>query len=464
MKTLKKLGSFLLAAIMMMALAVPVAAAGNGKITITNASASQTYTAYKVFDATYNETTKTTAYSVQAGDVKTAAEAANSPFVVASSQNSEGAYAVSLKEGATTQDVLNWMEANKGSFTEAGTQTPVSGNTVEFDVAYGYYYITSSLGAAVTVNTNTPSVEVIDKNTTNPDIPSDGGKKIVTGENTTVSANSAAIGDTVDFQVTFNATNFETKDGVTTKITEYTITDTPNALKIDADTIVVTVDGVPVEPTVKTVDAQTGIMTIKLAWVDAAGNSIYASPAAVKVTYSAVVTADAQDGSATNGATISYNDKEIEGGTTETKTYSFELTKTDNENAQLTGAEFRLYDAQTGGNEIAVVKNQDGSYRVAAAEEGGVVIEAGKVTVKGLKGDTTYYLEETKAPEGYNMLTERVPVTIGTTNTSVSVINESGAELPSTGGMGTTIFYVLGGLMVVFAGVLLITKKRMSLK
>ena len=59
--------------------------------------------------------------------------------------------------------------------------------------------------------------------------------------------------------------------------------------------------------------------------------------------------------------------------------------------------------------------------------------------------------------------TTRVNVDIETiAATAVVVVNKAGTELPSTGGMGTTIFYVLGAVLVVGAGVLLVTKKRMS--
>ena len=47
-------------------------------------------------------------------------------------------------------------------------------------------------------------------------------------------------------------------------------------------------------------------------------------------------------------------------------------------------------------------------------------------------------------------------------SSTANVANQAGAVLPSTGGMGTTVFYVLGAVLVVGAGVLLVTKKRMS--
>ena len=103
--------------------------------------------------------------------------------------------------------------------------------------------------------------------------------------------------------------------------------------------------------------------------------------------------------------------------------------------------------------------------------------EDGTVRFEGLKeGD--YTITEAKAPTGYNPLTETVQVkitwnkeTLGFEFTGaadadgiaqVTVVNQTGTELPSTGGMGTTIFYILGGIMVLAAVVMLVTKKRMS--
>lgn len=115
--------------------------------------------------------------------------------------------------------------------------------------------------------------------------------------------------------------------------------------------------------------------------------------------------------------------------------------------------------------------------------------------LEGLDKDT-YYLVEIQAPEGYNLLADPVKVTIATDENVItenekildsktatddekrvakeniknalvmvpSVGNKTGTVLPSTGGIGTTIFYVVGGIMVLGAGVLLITKKRMSAK
>lgn len=134
-----------------------------------------------------------------------------------------------------------------------------------------------------------------------------------------------------------------------------------------------------------------------------------------------------------------------------------------------------------------LVKVDDTTYRLALPTETDTAVdtittgETGELVINGL-ADGTYYLTETKAPKGYNLLREPVKVTIGhkdangkltetsfvgnqtETDTSgvVKVENNAGAELPSTGGIGTTVFYVLGSAMALGAVILLVTKKRMA--
>ena len=198
-------------------------------------------------------------------------------------------------------------------------------------------------------------------------------------------------------------------------------------------------------------------------------------PDLVPTTYSATVTKEATD-SASNAAKVKYNSKELDGGSTRTETYYFDLVKDNDKDEVLEGAEFKLYDAATEGNEISVVKVSDGVYRVAVTGETGVAIEAGTARIQGLDGTKTYYLEEIKAPAGYNILTSRVAVQMESADHpatvennkyvsgGVEVVNQRGAELPSTGGIGTTIFYVIGAIRVIGAGILLVTRRRMSSK
>ena len=147
--------------------------------------------------------------------------------------------------------------------------------------------------------------------------------------------------------------------------------------------------------------------------------------------------------------------------------------------------------AETGNLIKLVYDSANKTYRVATASDANTaenttyVMTAGDITIKGLDDAVEYYLYETKAPAGYNRLTEPVKFKINATYTSadsrpavstkvgdeaavtgltVSVENNAGTTLPSTGGMGTTVFYVVGGGLMAVAVVLLVTKKRMENK
>lgn len=432
-------------------------AGGSATITIENASQGQIYTVYKLFDATVDGN-GAIAYTVPSG--KTLED--NDYFEVDSAGN------VTAKSGidVSTTAFATWAV----SFGTQVTSSTATSNAVEFtNLTYGYYFIQSSLGVTLSVDSTNPTATVKDKNTTAPNIPDgDGGKKIIADGGATDST-TAKIGDTVNYQIKFNATNYVTTSEADSKqITSYTITDIPTNLNIDVDSVAVSVAGTTISTNVtKSVDSSTGVMTITLTWANTDGSTIYASPAEVIITYNAVLTSDAQDGTATNKATIAYTTSD---GTTtfddddETtiNTYQFTLNKTDG-TSTLTGAKFKLYDAETNGNEIAVVKNADGTYRVAESGETGSEIEAGSVVIKGLKGDTTYYLEEITAPNGYNKLTSRQAVTVSSTATNTAeVVNNKGSELPSTGSFGTKMLYLIGTFVILASLIYMITKRRVK--
>ena len=204
----------------------------------------------------------------------------------------------------------------------------------------------------------------------------------------------------------------------------------------------------------------------------------------IVVTYNATLNENAVVTGNKNSATLHYGNKQTVNKETTTYTYEFDLVKVDSaDNKLLNGAEFQLYTAREGGEPIKFVA-VNGGYRVANGDEPGAVIVDtikvnGKVHISGLdKAD--YWLEETRAPDGYNKLTSRREVVLskGSNNTTleagatvwaegnggVVVENSAGTVLPSTGGMGTTLFYVIGGGLMVAAVVLLVTKKRMEHK
>ena len=444
---------------------------GQGSITISNASQSDTYTIFKLFDATVTEDGTGISYKLPTG--KTAENFGGSKWFEV---DSKGNITAKSDADLTSEEFKAWAVQNGENIASA----KATDNTLRFSaVPFGYYFIQSTLGSIISVDSTRPDATVIDKNTTNPTIPDQnngGGKKILNG-NTTTNQTTAKIGDTINFQIKFNATNYVTQNRETKQIVSYTIEDTPTALLINQNSVVVKVGGVNITANVEKTFDQAGNMKLVLTWVDAAANNktIYDSPSEVLITYSATITKDAKEGEATNTAKIGYNTTDDVNTpptpvnpsnpteTTKITTHRFTLKKTNEAGQTLAGAEFRLYDEATNGTEIKVVKEPDGSYRVAQADEEGAVIEAGEVVIKGLKHDTTYHLEEIKAPNGYNVLTTRQAIEVKKDNTArAEVINKKGSVLPNTGAIGTALFYLIGSVLLLVALVYTISKRRMN--
>ena len=501
MKRTKKLFSLALAFIMAMALMTPAFAQevdvqnGSASITISNAAKGETYTIYKLFDATVTGS--------DGGSIAytgTIPESLNAYFTKDSAGNISATDAA-WKDPATKADMSEGLMAALKAWAGTATKTASAksdGSALTFkNIPYGYYVVTSTQdgGAAITVDSTNPTANIVDKNSSTPH-----------GLTKSADETDVNIGDTVTYTVTFVTSNYDGAGKDAKKIVTYTIEDTlPDFLKdVTVTSIIVDNDGNAETTTDQTnVTAQFVNKKIEIDWYDEANSKfLYDNGATVTITYTAVVTDKAAIYGAgnTNKVTLTWTDED---GTTPGKlednktiyTYAIALKKVDDKGKPLAGAvfEFPFY--------VKTTADTDGAYIYAGTTAGeGLTNQIttpadGVIVVKGVKSGT-YSITEVTAPAGYNKLTAPVSVTAVQTGktsthttvyldengnvtstetsttvevilndiaaTAIVVVNKTGAELPSTGGMGTTIFYVLGGVLMAGAAILLVTKKKMS--
>ncbi len=467
--------------------------AGDGSVTVNNAVPGEKYNIYKVFDLTYSgdgqtptagQTTDTAPYEgvaytyTKTGDGDSLFAALNgdgSPFALTESTVAN-VYNVALKEGKTAADISSFLKDHQSLLKPAGDKqtAPAAAegsetSTIKWEnLSYGYYYITSSLGATVTIDSTLKDVVVEDKNTK----PTEDKKQSAVQDGPfTDNEINVSIGDQVYYEVIVTAgkgTNqaITLTDTMSTGLTNNKDYVLYKGTVAEANKLTLNTDY-----TIDSEGEQGFTITVKAEYVSGLNEN-----EVIILRYSATLNENAitksEEGVNKNTMVMGYSNQ-TQTDEVEVTTMKLQIVKDNAQKDILTGAKFKLYDAVTAGNEIAVVKVKDGEYRVAKAGETGVEIEAGQPVIRGLKAGT-YYLEETESPAGYNKLTERVAITVGATDNlattsngkygsgGVEVINQSGNELPSTGGIGTTIFYVLGGLMVTGAVVVLVSKKRME--
>ncbi len=484
---MKKFSPILLVLITILALSTMDFAAGSGSITVENATIDHNYAGYKIFDATYAE--GAVSYTIKSTDPwYSLVSRVDSPFTL-TQVGSTTTHNVGVKEDKTDSDIITWLKGQSLPGTPDLENVPASSTTVMWDgVSYGYYLITSDLGTLVTVTNVDSAVIIRDKNKIpgwedpTPEDPDDGteqGKNVSSNGINWGPTNTSSIGDEVYFKI--NA--FIPKYDGERQVKEYIFIDTLDDGFTYNNDLAVKINGATQDaPADYSVVVNGQVITITIPIKDS-----YPTESSVEINYTATVDKDAvydNENSVDMDWTLvdpedpdgsgDPNDPDDVPPTTETHTYvyGFNLQKykeTVAEGNKLTGAEFKLYDALSGGNEIPVVWDATlGGYRVAVAGETGAAIEAGTAKIFGL-AEGTYYLEETQAPDGYNPLTARQAVVISAASSTngyltneVAVVNLTGTVLPETGGIGTTIFYVIGGLLMGGALILMVTRKIMS--
>ena len=456
---MKKILNYLIALALVLIPFIPVANAAT--ITINNSVVGQEYKAYKIFDVTKSGEgdSATYAYSI---------DSTSEWFTVVYAYATNNANTFTLSQvGTTTKYVVipganfstdanakafaDYLNSNTTGKSATKSTTATSETTVLEGLIAGYYFVDSSLGALCILHTAADSMVVTEKN----------GVPTV---DKAVSKPSASVGETVTFTISITAggkadTSYILHDKMTAGLTLNTnsfsvkVGDTD----VDSNNYTITTTGLTDGCTFEIVFNQDYTKTLDKDTV-------------IVVTYTATVNEKAIITSEdSNEAKVQYGNTYSPSKKVTVYNYDFDLVKVDTEGETLSGAKFKLYDALTGGNEIGLIKitNDDGTscYRpIKAGETAEQYIEAGSVSIKGL-AQRTYYLEETKAPDGYNQLTARVAVTLNgdlTGENAIKVENTTGNMLPSTGGMGTVLFITIGSIMVLGFGVLLVTKLRLS--
>lgn len=482
---MKKALSLILVAMMIMVIALPAFAADEtGSITINGVSTENTYEIYKLLDLeSYDKTSGAYSYKVNSdwtGFFATSEaltyvaidEAGYVTWIATEDADVVAAFAKLALAYAQANSISPVKSSkNEGEFVVTGTTGVFS------DLTLGYYLVDSTMGALCGLTTTNPNASINAKNAA----PTVDKQVLEDSTNNYTITNSADIGQIVTYRVTINvhagAENYIFHDKMDAGLTYKEVTSIEHVIPGPKGTEIVDAKYY----TVKTTELKDSDCTFEIEFTKEFCDHL-ATNDKIVITYTAMLNRNAViagEGNK-NAAWLTFGDNsghESNESSVVTKTYGIDIIKTDSQNHLIDGAQFRIYDTETGGTEIPVVLMDDGvTYRRARADEKGVaiIVTDGKVRVIGFDNGV-YYLEETISPAGYNKLTARQKFIISngnldaifnagtySTGSGVHVVNKTGSMLPETGGLGTTLFIAVGTIMVLGAAVVLFAKKRMS--
>lgn len=500
MKLIKKIAAIMFAFMMVVSMSCNVKAvegtspATKGTITITGAKKGETYKLYKILSLesySYTENDKDNgnyAYTLTGdgwNNFITGTGILNEYF----EYDETGIYLKwkgnkdAARVEAFAQLALKFARNEEYNVQPVQTAQKATSDTVIYSgLDLGYYLVDSSMGTLCALTTTNQKAEIVEKNTA-PTVEKKVGNS---AENVNSENNTASIGDTVYFQTTITAQpgaqNYVLHDKMDAGLNfnENSVkailnkNETKKELTV-TDYSVVTRDLEDTDPK----------CTFHIKFSQLLCDSLAANDT-ITVTYTATLDEDAiiaGDGNK-NETWLKYgNSQNTQHKTTTTKTFEmnvFKYTEDKTDETKKDGLADAVFTLKKDGetNTINFVKEKidetNGDvYRVANTGDANITTnKSGKFTIKGL-GAGTYYLTETKQPAGYNKLKNPVTVVIDNDGNvkvddanadPVEVENKTGTVLPSTGGVGTTMIYLVGAVLVLGSGVVLATKRRVKNK